>query len=80
MKKEKLNCMQKAQRKAEKKANKEGIKLFCNSLKKQMLSANKNGRHFDINMSQYPQTNMNSGEWISFAEGDKIITVMIELK
>ncbi len=64
MKKEKLNYMQKGQRKAQKMDNKEGIKLFCKSLKKQMLYANKDGRHFGINTTQ---------------EG-RMIIVMIELK
>ncbi len=71
--------MQKDQRKAEKKDNKEGIKLFCSSLKKKMLYANKTGRHLEINMTQkvkeLPPTKDN---YVQFAEGDRMITVMIQ--
>ena len=73
--------MQKSQRKSEKKANKEGIKIFCGSLKKQMLYANKKGKSVSIHISQYPKEIMpavESGGYIEFAEGDRMITVMLE--
>lgn len=77
MKKEKLNYMQKARRKAKKKESKEGIKSFCNSLKSHMLLANKEGRHIEINMRQGVIECPGDGDYIEFAEGDRLITVLI---
>ena len=74
--------MSKKRRLSQKKENKEAIIFFCSSLKKQMLHANKKGKPFSIEMSQHPGevTAIGSGDYIEFSEGDKMITVILELK